>query len=491
AVGSFRDSAFGNRILSNRRQPPPTNLQLIARHPHLYSFYNSLGETELAEAEMAEIKKTGTLVGMISYKDGDRQIKGPFSSMAMAKEKNRGAFPGPSVVLKDGSILTFYFAKHKGYVSNRYTLEAVRTNADRSSLGSPVRIEEFVDAAGNESYTQDCDYFLNGAGAYDPIHNKLYYVFPELRDKGCHLFLTTSTDGGRSWAKAQPILSSGDTAASGYTNPAIAVNLDGVLAVMWEQNRQSGCWMFAVSEDSGVSLSRAQRLGTCGAGENARNALSTAYLWTVIYQADSVHKGRFEAGSARIILRNTWNAGGPHDRGIGITPDGAFHPIWIDAGTGEGELRTVAIHVTSASALIASGTKGLTEITNDVAILYGGDQQYDAESEILTVNIVIKNKGAESIHGPVKLAVPNLSRDYGYADIANAENEANGSGAIWDISSSISGDTLDPGATSRPFSLKFRYLADQEEKRPLAGEDFLDLNIRVFAHIQGNMVPQQ
>jgi hypothetical protein len=40
---------------------------------------------------------------------------------------------------------------------------------------------------------------------------------------------------------------------------------------------------------------------------------------------------------------------------------------------------------------------------------------------------------------------------------------------------------LASGDTSRPFPLKFRYLPNLEEESPLTGQDFLDLNIKVFA----------
>jgi hypothetical protein len=69
-----------------------------------------------------------------------------------------------------------------------------------------------------------------------------------------------------------------------------------------------------------------------------------------------------------------------------------------------------------------------------VAILYGGDQHYDAQSGIITVDVVIRNKAAESIRGPLQLVVPRLYRAYGYADIANADNKATAGGAVWGIS---------------------------------------------------------
>ena len=472
---------FSTSVVDTMPGPNQNRLYVFFGGPA--SFRNSVAQEAKAEAELDAIKQgsVGTRVGMISYKVGDTEAKGPFSSVEMGKEKNQGAYPSPAFLLKDGSILTFYNAKHTNdKPSYRFTTETIRTNADRSALESPVKIEEVVDVVGSESFDEGCDLFLNAAGTYDPVHDKLYYVYPEFQNKACHLFLTTSTDAGSTWSKARPIVSPDETPATTYTNPTIAINRDGALAVMWQRRLWSGCWMFAISEDGGLSLSLAKQLGTCVAKDRKSTPLSSAYLSTAIFQADSIHKEGFKAGSARIILRNKRNEVW-RNVAIGVSPDGTFHPVWIDAGKGDGEIRTAAIHTTTAAALIAAATTGLSDVTSKVAVLYGGDQHYDAQSGIITVDVVIRNKAAESIRGPFKLVVPSLYKVYGYADIANADNKATAGGAVWDISSCISGAMLASGSTSRPFPLRFHYRPNLEEESPLMGEDFLDFNIKVFA----------
>ena len=441
----------------------------------LDNLYQFLGKTDAAKSE----KENGDRVGMISYKDGDADIKGPFSSTAVGKEKNKGAFPTSALLLRDGSIVVIYSAGRKAEKDAAIStvVEAVRTAADRSTLEVPVKIGESADNSA-EVNGEYCGAFYNSAAGYDSARDRLYFVYPAVRQQTCHLFLTTSTDGGRSWAKAQQVVSPDETRNSGYLNPTIAINQEGILAVMWEHKRHSGCWMFAVSGDGGASLSRAERIGTCDAQEKQGEALATANLWTVVYQADA-SGGRSDA--ARFILRNNRNAVQRNEGAIAVTPDGIFHPVWIDSRTENGGLRTAAVHVISAAALIASGTKSLDDVTSKIAILYGGDQRYDAESGIITVDLVVQNKSAGPIHTPLKLAVPSLPKDHEYADIANADNGATAGGAVWDISTSIPGGALDPGATSRPFPLKFRYLPAGGEVPPLTSEDFLELDVKVFA----------
>lgn len=196
-----------------------------------------------------------------------------------------------------------------------------------------------------------------------------------------------------------------------------------------------------------------------------------------IFQADAEAKP--SSSAITVTLRNTRNSNWRNESAIAVTRDGNFHPVWIDAGRGEGEIRTTAIHVTSADTLIAAETEGLSDVTTKVTMLYGGDQAYDAKSKTLTLDVAIKNKSTNAIGTPFKIAIPRLSRDFHFAAIANATNSVADAGAVWDITRSVPGGTLNPGATTKPFSLKFRYLLDDDKERRSDG--ILGFDLRVFA----------
>ena len=459
--------------------PNQDRLYVFFNDPAL--FYESTGHKELADPQIAEIKKgnAGAQVGMISYRAGDNRVEGPLGSDDIAKERNHGVFPGPALLLNDGAILNFYTTMQnevEGSEEFAYTAEVVRTSVDRSSFEEPVKI---FDSRDNARYNEDCGYeVFETAAAYNSAHNTLYLISQKVDNKGCHLFLTTSLDGGRSWSDGKQIRSPDETSMSAYIHPTLAVNSDGVIAVMWERKQRSGCWMFAVSEDGGASLSRAKHLGTCAREAEDTGVLWDANLWSAITQAKSVLGS---SGGAKISLRNTRNDVERIEHAIAVTHDGVFHPVWIDAGNGMGEIRTAAIHITPSDTLIASGTKRLTEITNQVAVLYGGNQHYDVRTRILTVDVAIQNKSTEPIHGPLRLAVPSFFENYGHSTVLNAANNVVGAGAVWDISSAVPDSLLQPGATSKPFPLKFRYrLLDVDKGRPF-NEEFLRFTLKVFA----------
>jgi hypothetical protein len=414
---------------------------------------------------------------MISYKDGDAQVAGPFTSEAMAKENYHGSYPAPAILLKDGSIVTIFTSKRRTEKNEReFMAYSVRTSSDRKSLEAPVKMVDSLDTPANDSNTPCGGFYLDPAATYDPAHDKLYFLYSGVQNKVCRLLLTTTTDDGKSWSKPQQIYTSQADGEQQYADPAIAVNKDGVLAIMWSKSFRSGCWLFATSADDGKTLSRATQLGTCTAAEMKPSQLSSGYLWDSFFQADP----KYPNSTARINLRNTRNSVWRNKDSIAVTPDGAFHPVWTDAGKdGEGELRTASITVTPATTLIANATPGLADVTTKVAVLFGGDQNYDPKTKLITLDVVIKNNSEAPLTGPFKLAVPSFYKDYGYTEIANADNKVSGGGAVWDISGSVPGGTLAPGATSKPFALKFRYTAD--ESTPRNSDDILGLSVRVFA----------
>jgi hypothetical protein len=441
----------------------------------LTTFYNSLGKKDLLEVE--NNTGVGTRVGMISYKAGDLSVAGPFSSPAMAIEKYHGSYPAPAFVLKDGSVLGFYTAGRRTAKGTReYIFAVVRASPDRTALEAPVKIVDSLDSTENSSNV-DCGRALISSAAYNDKSDVLYFAYPDVRDGKCQLFLTASNDGGKTWLKPQMIQPENNSVAHLYRNVAIAVTQDGQLGVLWQDRARSGCWSFAVSIDGGQSLSGVQELGTCSEAEAKPSALNSAYLWTSFFQADSSRVG----STARIALGNAHNSAWRDEDAIAVTSDGDFHPVWIDPGSGNGEIRTAAIHVISPSAdtLVATATKGLENVTSLLRILYGGDQHYDAASEILTLDVSIKNNTDQPLRGPFRLAVIRLYRDYGSAEIANSDNNADGAGSVWDLDKSIPGGTLAPGATSRPYTLKFHYHPDRDQQRD--SDDILGFSAKVFA----------
>jgi len=129
-----------------------------------------------------------------------------------------------------------------------------------------------------------------------------------------------------------------------------------------------------------------------------------------------------------------------------------------------------------------------TNVTDRVLILYGGTrdlrgQYFDNATGTLKVYVTLANRGRDSIRAPIKLQVDDLSSRLATISILNATNGFRGVGAIWDISDSLTGDQLPPGAATNPFCLSFHLQMPSEGVLPLAGVDLLSLRVRVFTYI--------
>ena len=387
------------------------------------------------------------------------------------------SYPAPAIILKDGAILTFFSAKRRSSKNKKeFIAAASRTNADRTSLEAPVKVVDSLDVAEPHLSNVECGgFFLSPTGAYDAEHDKVYYAYSDVRGGGCHLFLTNSSDGEKTWSKAIQVGTSEEGAKYAYVSLSVAINKDGTLGFLWRNGYRSGCRQFSTSTDAGKTLNHVQQLDCPAERREQPSALSTAYLWTSVYQADP----KMPSSGAMINLRDTWNAVWRNQNAIVATPDGSFHALWAAAGDGRGELRSATVRVAPANKLIGNAVEGLEDVKTRATILYGGDQSYDPIRRIVKLNVMVRNDSTQAFKGPLKLVVPSLSKDFGYVEIMNATNETGAAGAVWDMSSAIPASTLSPGASTRPSTLMFRYVAMPDTSR--RSDDILGLNVKIYA----------
>uniref|UniRef100_A0A372IN67 Exo-alpha-sialidase n=1 Tax=Paracidobacterium acidisoli TaxID=2303751 RepID=A0A372IN67_9BACT len=449
--------------------PGPNQNRLYVSFNNLETFYHSLGDQKALDS----LPKGGNTVGLISYKDGDAKVDGPVFNSDMAASNYRGSYPAPSFVLKDGTLLTF-FSSHlnldpKDREKREFLIASIRSNPDRTALENPVNV---VTDTPKPDESEKCGFGLTSAGAYDPVKDIIYFAYPLGDEKSCHLMLISSTDGGKTWKPAQRIHLPDENSDSTYESPALAVNKEGVLGLMWTDGR-TGCWNFAASTSGDRYFNVSKRLNDCSSPAKDVQAITDAYLWSVLFQPSPKNAD----GENRVAIRNMKNADWRNNHAIAVTPDGVFHPVWIDAGDGRGEIRTAAVTVTSVQQLAATQISGLTPVSNKVAVLYGGTQHYDDKSGTLTLAVTFRNNSGSAVKAPFKLEAMSVDSDYLNVEVANAANHAIGGGAVWDVTSSVPGGVLAPGATSQPYTLTFH----TTPKDHFTLGDVLSLNTKLYA----------
>jgi hypothetical protein len=146
-----------------------------------------------------------------------------------------------------------------------------------------------------------------------PRHGTLYAVWLDAGDGSYQVMTAASSDGGGSWSK--PVRVNDNEGASNQSNPAIAVDGEGVVGVSWNDRRADPtdlCYQpyFAASADGGASFSPNVEVSqdlTCPAGSHAEGTpLDSDYRYL----------------------------NGGDTQGIVGLPQGGFHLAWISGSGG-------------------------------------------------------------------------------------------------------------------------------------------------------------
>jgi hypothetical protein len=399
----------------------------------LYTFFNSP-----VRPNTAPDRRNGARVGLLSLGYQDSGIRGPFSNSGPGSD---GAFPENAFVLKDGSALALYWGGREEKDGQEVFLAAVRMSPEGKSQATPVVIA-------HAPVDTDIDCY-GYAEAYNPATDEIFAAYHSLSSGTCRFMLTSSLDGGATWSPPAEITTQ-DGIVHPFETPAMAVNQDGVLGLMWRDRRGSDCWYFSASSLSPLKFSAPSALSQCQMLYSASHAISTPFLVS-------------EIAGTHIRVANMrgeiWRNSGSLTAAI----DGTFHAVWPESGQGSGQLRTACLKMGGSDEgrlPILPAAEQVKEINGSVAVLFGGHQDFDPNSGMLQLDITLRNKGRRWIKGPVFLKVRTLTGELGKIEVTNSVNGISGPGAVWDLSSAIPHGVLPPGATSRPYGLLFRIIPE-------------------------------
>jgi hypothetical protein len=173
-----------------------------------------------------------------------------------------------------------------------------------------------------------------------------------------------------------------------------------------------------------------------------------------------------------------------HTSGLAVDADGSFHPTWIDNHSGVPQIWTSSLRVEGKpSKNGAPYLAALEDVSKSVTVEFS-KPQFDHATGKLTLSAQLLNTSKDTLEAPFKARVLTLESELGVAQIANADNGLNGTGAIWDFGSSLNGGKLASLKRSRPKTLVFHIT----DLRPVSqGKDFtsgvVSLNVRMFAKI--------
>lgn len=423
----------------------------------LYVFFNSGAESDSS-------KKHGSALGYFVVSEDGRTV-GPHQIVpGMAVMNYQGVYPSAAVTMSDGSIVVLYNAGAHSRKKGDIPIEigAVRFRAEQPSRPVIIADPAFRYAP------PVCPSSLSTSLAYDRSRQLLYVVFNSVRAGRCSLMISKSADGGGSWSSAHELRAGAESHSAKYF-PILAVNEDGVLGLQWRgrADLSPGCWYFSSSHD-GLNLDSSVVLSPCTEKDSIKEQ-STEYLATLINQPGTGRPITVQILTLRDYLTKA---------AIVATPDGVFHPVWVESGNGNSELRTARIGTSpshSRSETLRLPT--LSDVTDKMAILYAGEQWIDQVTRKVALHVAFQNHGAVNLEGPLYLRVESIDSDFGEIKMETHAGRRVGDTGYFEIAGP---DTvLAPGQQTPSYDISFRFT--RTWRHPLNQYAIAKVTIRLFS----------
>jgi len=434
----------------------------------LYTFFNSWNTTREPG------RNWGGNVGLLVFSPDGKNIAGPFFNSEMQARNYAAIFPKDAVALKDGKVVVLYIAKRQTSSGWQEDLGIIRADQSAEPSLEPIVISHPEMDAG-------CFSFSDASLAYDHQHNRLFLAYMDGCGDTSRIMLTSSDDGGRNWAKRVALDEAHDPARRAFA-PSLVVSPGSVLGLLWEEGkeRRSGRWLFSYIRD----LRLAEPATELSRGSD-KYEVSNDSLWTSLYKLDEIasldQKDVFHSALTLKVsseLNIVWRAAGliaMGDKFLAIWPFGNSKGMRLYAG-----VLTPADTTLNEKSFIDPEHSDEPHMAAGAVLLYGGTQYIDNTTGTLKVCLTLANRGSTPIRTPIKLKAEDVRSEVGVVSILNATNGSAGAEALWDISDSVTGDQIPPGAASNPFCLSFR-LEIPPEHVSREQSDLLLLRVKVLA----------
>jgi len=300
------------------------------------------------------------------------------------------------------------------------------------------------------------------------------------------MLLTTSEDEGTYWSSGAVISVPRHFSGKIYS-PSVAVLADGILGLLWENQPDSGQWLFSRIENGVLTANPVVLSKGLDRAEISNDSLQTQILQANDAQPDpTVSMKRTIEVNVLTMLNALWRTQGV------LFEEGRILAIW-STGSREGmKLCFGVLEMGGLDSAHASHDSKLDDVTRSTFLIYGGDrgeagQVYDEAKGIIKLCAALRNRGPYVLQTPIEIWIEGLESDWGTITAVNATRAFENHTVVWDVSRSLTGDRIPPGTASNPFCILFR-LTRKAEALPPLHTNLLGFKANVFARQeqQGN-----
>ena len=403
------------------------------------------------------------------------------------------------VVLSDSTLVYVFgeLQERKGKLEEKPSrpnalMKVVTSSDGGETFSKAIAISDF---ALPWSWASNVVPYLTVDRSGSPFKDRLYVVYSDVSSGRVQIMFVYSSDKGKSWSK--PVVVNDDRVPIDHTNgpdhfmPVVAVNRDGVVGVMWYDRRESTNnldWRtrFTTSLDGGETFLPSVNVSEASFTHGSNDK------WTVKAFGSGGGSNwtgaKYRGGSLKLQLglSGSYLSGGD-TAGMAADAGGIFHLFWVDNRTGVSQLWTAPVTVRgSVTRNGAAELEDLDDLSEKIRIDYTNGH-YDRATNTVSVDAQLVNVSHETIAGPIKARVISLKSDLGIPKVLNGDNGESGVGTVWDFSSLLKENKLEPKQALGTKQLVFSLSDLRPLTRPLKDDELAINLILVEAKVLGRL----
>jgi len=353
-------------------------------------------------------------------------------------------------VLSDGSAIAL-FGTAMGF-DLPSPIEVLTTNPDGTN---PFRLTQVMRVVASPKCLSYPAMAIDNSAS--PSRGRIYVMGADASSGSCRVLMSSSSDNAKTWSAPVPVnIPNGFPTKPDSTGSFIftmAVNRRGVIGLAWTE-KELTCWHFSASTDGGMSFSPGVPLSECPNGGSLNGRFLNYYVEA--YPGDDIDvENTSHSSTTTFSLRGS--LGYVWRTSMATTPDGVFHPVWMENVNGGGQIWTASVSIGEDPHQTPPSSSGLQDISSHVTFDLANEFYDEATGAVFVDMAIVNRSGAQTrFRGPVLLKITDLRSDFGAVEVENSDNNERGVGTVWDLTSLIPSDGLPPGGISDRRTVWFR-----------------------------------